>query len=282
MKYGRALILIIVYFIMGLVPLFVIPGNSYPFTILLPGSNAGMQVTILFFFYPVVLLISGVIFSYLMGPLYLFLHKMTIGRKMTYGQTSQPASETVKFRQLGKGFFPGLLAINFASMLIPYLSPIVLYDYVATWGSAQVAFFTFIVALLFTAVFASLLFAGVWALNDAGIVYSNQATALDAGQVLEVRGVGGWFHQLLKGYAGISVIFTYLVIITEFWNSMQGVPDLFSLILLGAIMFPIPIYAALAVLPTIVVLDVLKNRRNAFMVNFAKKLGITEEIEYPR
>lgn len=281
MKYGKAFVLIIVYFIIGLLPLFVIPATSFPFTVLLPGSTAGIQVTILFLLYPLVILIFGVLFGYIMGPLYLLLHKVTIGRRMTYGFSSPATSEDATFRQLGRGFFPGLVAISFATMLIPYLSNLVLYDYVVNWGSAEVVFFTFIVSLIFTTALAAIIFAGVWSLNDARLVYSNQAKVLEAGGIIEIRSVGGWFQQLLKGYAGISVIFTYLVIITEFWNSMQGVSDPLSLILLGAIMVPIPVYAALAVLPTIVVLDLLKNHRTSFMFNMAKKLGITEEIKYP-
>lgn len=281
MKYGRALILIVVYFTIGFIPLFAIPGASYPFTVVLPGNSAGIQVTILFFLYPLMILLFGVICGYLMGPFYLVLHKSIIGRKMAYGVSAPALPVNEKFRFLGRGFFLGLVAISFALILTPFLSHLVLYEYVWGWGSAEVSFFTFIVSLVLTAGLAAVLFTGVWFLNDAGLSYSNQAKVLESGGLIEIRGVGGWFEQLLRGYAGISVIFSYLIIITGFWNSVQGVSDPLSIVLLAAIVFPIPVYMALAVLPTLVVLDLLQDHRTAFMLNVAKKLGITGEIEYP-
>lgn len=281
MKYGRALILIIIYFVMGSVPLFAIPSDSFPFTTLLPGSNAGIQVTTLFFLYPLIILGFGVLFGYLIAPLYLVLHKTTIGRHMTYGIGRRSPPENKKIRKLGQGLFPGLVAINFAIMLLPYLSDNVLYDYVSTWGGSQATFFAFLVSLLFTAMPASILFAGVWFLEDASIAYSNQAKVKDTGGIIEIRSVGGWYQQFLKGYAGIGAIFTYLIIITNFWSSMQGVTDPLSTLLLLAIIAPIPIYATMAVLPTILVLEFTRTHRTSFILNFAQKLGITEEIAYP-
>lgn len=282
MKYGRALLLIIIYYVMGSVPLFAIPSDSFPFTTLLPGRNAGIQVTTLFFLYPLVILGFGVLGGYLIAPLYLVLHKTTIGRHMTYGigQRAPPANNQV--RNLGQGLFPGLVVINLATMLLPYLSGTVLYDYISTWGGSQATFFAFLVSLLFTATPASILFADVWVLDDAGIAYSTHAKAKDTGGIIEIRSIGGWYQQFLKGYAGIGVIFTYLIIITNFWSSMQGVTDPLSTLLLLAIIAPIPIYATMAVLPTILVLELTRTHRTSFILNFAQKLGITKEIAYPR
>ncbi|MHA2406713.1 MAG: hypothetical protein ACXADB_09225 [Candidatus Hermodarchaeia archaeon] len=280
MKYSRALILIVIYFVIGLVPLFVIPSSSYPFTVVLPGSSAGIQVTILFCLYPLMILLFGVIFGYLLGPFYLILHKSLIGRKMAYGVSAPTSPVNEKFRFLGRGLFLGLVAISFALILTPFLSPLVLYVYVWGWGSGEPLFFTFIVSLVLTAGLAAVLFTGVWFLNDAGLSYSNQAKVLESGGLIEIRSVGGWFEQLLRGYAGISVIFSYLIIITGFWTSVQGISDPLSLALLAAIVFPIPIYMVLAVLPTLVILDLIKDHRTVFMLKVAKKLGITGEIEY--
>lgn len=282
MKYGRVLILIIIYYSMGLVPFFTIPSDSLPFTPLLPGNTAGIQVTALFFLYPIVILSFGIIFGYLIAPLYLVLHKTTLGRSMTYGIIGQrPPPDPHQIQKLGRGLFPGLVAINIATMIIPYFSDTILHDYVSMWGGSQATFFVFLVSLLFTAIPASVLFAGVWFLDDAGIVYSNQAKVKNTGGILEIRSVGGWYRQFLKGYAGIGVLFTYLIIISNFWSSMQGVTDPLSAIFFLSIIAPIPLYAAMAVLPTILVFEVTRTHRTTYILNMTKKLGIIEEIEYP-
>lgn len=200
---------------------------------------------------------------------------------MTYGVSAPTSLVTVKFRFLGRGLFLGLVAISFALIFAPFLIPFVLHVYVWDWGSGEPSFFRFIVTLILTSGLAAVLFTGVWFLNDTGLSYSNQAKVLESGGLIEIRSVGGWFEQLLRGYASISVIFSYLIIITGFWTSIQGVSDPLTLILLATIVFPIPIYMVLAVLPTLVILDLIKDHRTAFMLKVAKKLGITGEVVYP-
>lgn len=271
---------------MAFLPLIAIPQESLPFTMLLPGINTGIQVTILLILYPLVALVFSLVFGYLMVPIYLALHKKVIGRRHTYGVYNRPPQERGRFQRLGRGFVPGLLMINFAILLVPFFSSFILYPHVAIVdpsGGSEVTFFAFIVLLLFTIILAALLFSGVWFLEDAGIVYSNKAKAEADDGVREIRSVGGWYYQFLQGYAGVGVVFSYIVIITNFWNSVLiSVGDPSTLLLLSALIFPIPIYTTLACLPAVVLLDMITPHRNAYVLKIARRLGITETIEYPR
>ncbi|MFX1563397.1 MAG: hypothetical protein ACFFDP_08830, partial [Promethearchaeota archaeon] len=262
--------------IMGSIPLFVVPKEAPIFTMILPGSNAAIQVFMLFVIYPLAILAGGIIFGYITTPLYLTFHKYILGRKMTYGIYQRPPLEMEKFGKLGSGFFPGLVAINIASMLSPYLSSLLLFPSVQ---ENQTTFFGFIILLIFTSAFSSILFSGVWFLNDAGIGYSNKNTAMETDGILEIRSCGGWYKQLLKGYAGIGAIFTYIVLITNFWFTMEtGWMDPITMILILSIFVPIPIYAAMAVLPTIILLEVTKAHRIKYVLKVARKMGITEDM----
>lgn len=263
---------------MGSIPFLLIPPDATPFAKIIPGINSGTQVTMLFAIYPFAILIFGITFGYITAPIYLILHKYIIGRKMTYGIYQRPSLDTEKFRKLGSGFFPGLVAINIAIMLVQYLSPLLLHNYVFTWGGRQSTFFGFIVLLAFTTAISSILFSGVWFLNDAGIGYSNKEKVKDTDEILEIRSCGGWYKQLLKGYAGIGAIFTYTILITDFWVSMEVIMDPMTTILLLSVIVPIPIYAAMAVLPTIILLELTKAHRIRYILKVARKMGITEDM----
>jgi hypothetical protein len=277
MKYAKAIILIIIYFIMGSIPLFIIP-ESPAFAKILPGNSVSAQVTILFVLYPIVILIFASIFGYIMAPLALIFHKYIFGRNMTYGIYQRPSLETGNLKNLGKGFFPGLVAINIAIMLVPFLSPLLLYADVFDMPIVQSTFLGFIVVLVFTAAISSILFSGVWFLNDAGIGYSNRDKIKDTEKILEIRSCGGWYRDLLKGYGGIGAIFTYIILIANLWLSMEiGWMDPIFISMLF-IIIPIPIYAAMAVVPTLILFEITKAHRIRYILNFAKKLGITEDM----
>jgi hypothetical protein len=255
MKYAKAIILIIIYFIMGSIPLFIIP-ESPAFAKILPGNSVSAQVTILFVLYPIVILIFASIFGYIMAPLALIFHKYIFGRNMTYGIYQRPSLETGNLKNLGKGFFPGLVAINIAIMLVPFLSPLLLYADVFDMPIVQSTFLGFIV----------------------GIGYSNRDKIKDTEKILEIRSCGGWYRDLLKGYGGIGAIFTYIILIANLWLSMEiGWMDPIFISMLF-IIIPIPIYAAMAVVPTLILFEITKAHRIRYILNFAKKLGITEDM----
>jgi len=95
-------------------------------------------------------------------------------------------------------------------------------------------------------------------------------------ELIEVRSVGGWFQNFLKGYAGISVIFA--LYISLFQGFSQPVP-LFGKVLVAIGLLFEPIFFTLLGLPAIIIFDKTLDRRKNYMLKFAKKLRIIETMD---
>ena len=63
-----------------------------------------------------VAIIGGLLGGYLLGPIFLYLHKSTIGRKMEYGIEIREKPE--KFNYTFRALFPALTSINLALLLV--------------------------------------------------------------------------------------------------------------------------------------------------------------------
>ncbi len=89
----------------------------------------------------------------------------------------------------------------------------------------------------------------------------------------EVRSVGGWYLYLLKGYAGISVIFSFYTIVSEYITVESGN--------IGGIIFflPLPIIIALFMLPAVILFDMTFEHRKKYILNFATKYGIINDVQ---
>ena len=129
--------------------------------------------------------------------------------------------------------------------------------------------------LTVTSGIAIALFAPVWFLMDAGIVYSNKKKLEKKRLPPEVRSVGGWYLYLLKGYAGISVLFAFYEMYTGFLAAESGNefnPGFIILLL-------IPLLIAILMLPAIVIYDMTSEQRNKYVLKYASKFGIVKNVE---
>ncbi len=134
---------------------------------------------------------------------------------------------------------------------------------------------------MFTLGPAFALFIVVWIHDDAGIGYTNKEKVKNTGEFIEYRSLGGWYHQFLKGYAGIGVIFAFYTIINMFFtNVLSGSSDVGQATTLFIIIIPIPIFGILAAIPTLLILDMFREKSVNYARNMAKKIGITEELIY--
>ena len=129
----------------------------------------------------------------------------------------------------------------------------------------------FLVLLMFTIGLGTLVFSPTWFLNDAGIVYSNEERVAGTDAPVEGRAVGGRFTDFLRGYAGIGVVFSYIQFLTVFFSEKTIPPNpvdvgIFLLFFLG-----LPIFLLMAVIPSLIILDVTKEHRIRFVRNFAEK-----------
>jgi len=80
--------------------------------------------------------------------------------------------------------------------------------------------------------------------------------------------------NLMKGYAGIAVIFSYYQLISKFLTEMTGVMLIPNLILFLPMMFLISISA----IPAFILLDLIKEHRNRYIRKWAEKFGITKKV----
>ena len=121
-------------------------------------------------------------------------------------------------------------------------------------------------------------FAPAWFLIDAGIVYSTDEYVRGKGVPDEVRAVGGWFYEYIKGYSGFSVAFSYLQLIlmfvySEFRSGYPLDPVMFIFIL------GVPLFITLLLIPSFILLDVTMEGRIRYSRGIAMRMGITQYVE---
>ena len=249
--------------------------NSPGFTPLIPIDSLGLQFLYCFTWIWVGAII-GIFFSYLLAPLFLYIHKLVIGPKMTYGIQEVRDPNPDKFKGIFKGFFPALMALNFAiifSITTVVKNLIFSSDNTADMDSPVGAVLGVVILLALTSGIAMALFSPVWLLIDSGIVYSNQKKLEKKKLPIEVRSVGGWYLFILKGYAGISVIFAFYSIVSEY---MTVESENFG----GIIFFVLlPIIISLFMLPSIIIFDKTSEHRKKYILKFATKYGIINNVQ---
>ena len=205
--------------------------------------------------------IIGFLFGYLLSPLFLVVHKITIGRKMSYGVEEIQDPNPDKFKGLLKGFFPALMSLNFAIIVAG-----------TSWGVNILTTPTYtiddtvliiMIMLAITPGIAIAVFSPVWFLQDSGIVYSNQRKVKSRRIALEVRSVGGWYLYILKGYAGLSVIFSFYTIISDFIIAGTEFGSFIVQLLL-------PVLISLFIIPTLIILDITWEQRRKYVLKWAR------------
>jgi hypothetical protein len=220
--------------------------------------------------------IGSILGGYILAPLFLVAQKNTVGRKMVYG--IQESSRPEKFKKAYiNSFFPALLALNFSLIMsdnVTLQGLLVQAEMLGPSSSSMVPI------ILISALFPLMgaigmgLFSPVWFLQDAGIVYSNKEKVKGTSEPLEIRSVGGWYLYILKGYAGIAVIWSFYTFLSEIINS--GASDSVMFLIMWPIM---PFMLAFLYMPGIIALDMTYEKRKQFTIKIAGKLGITQKVE---
>jgi hypothetical protein len=120
-----------------------------------------------------------------------------------------------------------------------------------------------------------LVFSPSWSLMDAGVVYSNQERVHGTGRPVEIRAVGAWFRDYLRGYSGFGVAFSYLQLIFLYYYQElgRGYPvDMVEIIVL----FGAPFFITILLIPSLIILDLTRKHRIQFIRKIANKMGITK------
>ena len=280
MKYKLFTIIYLIMLLIIVVQIFVLPPVESFTNFAIHDSIGGFMMTIILFV-PVASIIGGVLVGYLLGPLFLFVHKKTIGIKMEYGLQERRKPE--KFKGNFKAFFPALFAMNIGLILManPMIQEIALKPSFRG-ENVLLQLICFSALLPITVGIGMGAFSSVWFLLDSGIVYTNKKRVKDTAYPIEVRSVGSWYMYLLKGYAGITVIMTFYTFLSNIINAI-GTPstNLTSRILITVIWPFMPFLITFMAVPGVIILEITYQHRKTYIRKFANKLGINAPLEKP-
>lgn len=284
-RYKKALIIILAYYALVLSLLSyasssaelerLFDSGKY-LTPLIPFYNRWTQLALIFLVItPISALIGALIGGYFLGPVLLFIRKIILGPKILCGIQERPRPPT--FDKISRAYFPALMAVSINFVILfsaPQIFELIVNEEAMGYMSG------FIVLLMFTTGTGTLVFSPTWFLTDAGIVYSNKEKVAGTDQPVEIRTVGGRFTDFLRGYAGIGVVFSYLqFLIIYFGETAISILNPTALIGTLVFFFGFPVFIFIAVLPSLIILDVTKEHRVHFVRKIAEKMAITEFLE---
>ena len=291
-RYRNLIILYILYCVFWVIVVVILreifkPAAPIALTRFVPLNDVLIELLMIFIFIlPISGIIGVILGGYIITPLILFLHKKIIGSKMYYGIQSERGLRRSKL--FSKSFFPVLMAINLSSMfLTPTVMRLILeadiiveFDLVANIPLLT-RFFAEVILLIITFGLASMFFSPVWFLKDSGIIYSDKKRVLNSDESFVLKSIGDWFQTILRSYAGIGAIITYIIVIYDFLTNFiekLGFPgnifNIPSLILwLG-----LPFYLAISLIPALIINDLIKKSRVKYIRSLGKKLGIKDSV----
>ena len=251
-------------------------------TPLISKQDVIIELTLIFtLILPLSSLLGLVFGGYIISPLILYLHKKINRSKRFYGILHEKKQE--KPRMISKGFFPMLMSINLASLLLTptFIQLILSAEIIFRLESVSnlpmlTQFLAESVALMITFGLTTTFFSSVWFLKDAGIIYSNKEKIESSEEFVEVKSIGEWFNTFLKSYAGISALLTYLIVIYNFFSNFltnTGVLNILNIPIL-ILWIGMPFYLAIALVPTLILNDLLETKRVNYIKKIAEKLDI--------
>jgi len=223
---------------------------------------------------PLSSILGVLIGGYVFAPILLFTHKRIFGSKVEYGIYTK---DFEGFKFFSEGLFSALMTINLSLLLTTR------WIISLSVGSDPDSFIddltTFLALLMLTIGLASLVFSSMWFLMDSGILYSNLKRAEDSNKPAEIRSVGRWYGQFLKGYAGVSVILSYIDFMNLFIPQLANDLSLTLFIMLLVVFVPFPLVIIIPIIPAFIISDWLKEHRIRYIRKKASKLGITSNVE---
>jgi hypothetical protein len=234
----------------------------------------GLEIGLIFILIiPFASLLGYLIGGYLFSPIYLYFHVLFFKKRVTYGIST---NNYTGFKYGSEGIFSSLMAINFTLLLQSIPGLVTSVTNLSTTDPLSYIK-SFAVLLMFTTLIATMLFSPSWFLTDSGILYTNEKSLNKTNRPSEIRSVGRWYGQFLKGYAGVSVILTYYEFISIFLFDVSELGILFIVLLLMFI--PFPLLLIVPTIPTLIIADKIKERRIKYIYKLAKKFGITSTAD---
>ncbi len=286
LKRYRTWIIIWIIFLVALGSLFVISsqtiGSFSIYTILT--HNHFADTILIFLLIPIFSIVAYFLGGYLLTPFLIYLHKKTVGRSFIYGITERTRPNEFKGAFL-YSLFPALMAMNVAILLSD--EPMV-HDFIfseafisGTTGVVK-QILTLFILLPVTSAIGIGVFSATFFIIDSGIEYTNkeQKKVKRGAFPIELRSMGGYYLYFLKGYAGISIIISIILLISNYLGSIQDFGAMIYLV--NLLLWPImPFIVALFMVPMVILQDYTYERRNKFVKKWAEKFGITGKLVDP-
>ncbi|MFX0040354.1 MAG: hypothetical protein ACFFCY_07405 [Promethearchaeota archaeon] len=291
-KYKKLIVLFIVYIVFWIIIVSILeilfrPSIPIALSRFVPLNDILLELGFIFIIVlPLSALVGLLIGGYLISPIIIYLHKKLYGSKMYYG--IQFEQRTEKLSLFSKSFFPVLMAINLSSILFtPTIVEIILAaDVTNIFEDVSripmlTRFFADAILLMLTFGLATMFFSSVWFLKDSGIFFSNKLKVENSNEAIILRYIGDWFEIILRSYAGIGVIITYILVVSDFSRKFienYGLPgNVFNIPTL-ILWLGLPLYLTISLIPTLIINDMLKNRRINYIRKIGNKLGIKDTV----
>ena len=243
------------------------------FYIIIPINSAGIEMIIIILLIFIFTIVASLIMGYLLGPLFLWIHKNVMGRRMIYVIQEKPEPEIIKLTF--KSFFPALLAVHLT--LLFGINQNIIEAVVVDPNGIFAPLLTILILVIISSFISFAIFSPIWFLIDSGIIYSNRETVKSKRDPIELRSVGSWYMNQLKGYAAIAAVVSYITFFIEMIIYFGPAMDMTASLLLLLFPFIIMVLG----LPSILILEATVNHRKRFMIKFAEKIGITKRIGDP-
>ena len=108
--------------------------------------------------------------------------------------------------------------------------------------------------------------------------YNHKDKIKDSQELFTIKSIGDWFQTILKSYAGIGAIITYILIVYNFVSTLienTGDPRVFMNIPSLILWLGLPFYLVVSLIPALICNDLIKNHRIKFIRNIGERIGIT-------
>ncbi|MFX0033540.1 MAG: hypothetical protein ACFE8E_07205 [Candidatus Hodarchaeota archaeon] len=286
-RYRNLIVLYLAYVVFWFVLIAIINGIlgqaiRVDLTRYIPINDLLIELAIIYvFILPISGMLGLLIGGYLLSPIIMILHKKLLGSKLFYGIQIEPKKYSEKV--FTRAFFPILMAINISTIFIsqPIVERILPTDTLNVIGgslglSSLLSLLAESVLLILTFGIALFFFSPVWFLKDSGIIYSNRERVESSHEMFTIKSIGDWFRTILKSYAGIGAIVTYILIIYNFINIIIENPGVTLNIPALVLWIGLPFYLTLSLIPTLICNDLIKNHRIGFIRKVGNKLGIKQ------
>ncbi|MBY9005935.1 MAG: hypothetical protein KGD63_04175 [Candidatus Lokiarchaeota archaeon] len=262
--------------ILAILLLDIIGGGTGRFSKFIPLPTSGTQSVWILVFSVLGAVAGAFIGGYILTPLFLYVHKKIIGRKLIYGFQNRDQSNEFK-KYFFKALFPALLTVH---LCIIFSSNLNIQELILDNPSSSTIMnqmLTFSTLLPLFSGIGIAIFSPTWFLLDGGIVYSNKKKVEKISDPIEIRSVGGWYIYLMKGYAGISVFITYYDFFSRLLQEMDmSDPSFIMMIVTWPIM---PLFIAFIMILALISLDMTFDKRRKFVRNVGNNLGISKPLE---